>query len=95
MAEMLQVLTLSTAHITPDVAAELDAGETSAWRKLILCAPWFGYGWWIWVPEDTATWDEVPSCLSAIFRVAHGLGATFVKLDQDAETVVGMPVYDW
>lgn len=95
MPEMLQVLTLSTAHVAPEVAAELDAGEAVAWRKLILCAPWFGYGWWIWVPEDRSTWDELPTCLGTIFRFAHGLGATFVKIDQDAETILGMPVYDW
>lgn len=97
MPEILSVLSLSTSHLTEAVAKRLDedTADPNDWRTMILATAWFDYGWWVYVPEDEATWTEMPHCLGAAFRYAHQLGVQFIKFDQDAPTVESLLSYDW
>lgn len=60
------------------------------------------YGWWVWVPEDTAQDDEQEqefraACphLAALMDHARTLGCRYVRLDADGGTIDGLPTFEW
>lgn len=82
--------TLSTAHVDPETAKDLDA---SALRGVV-CFP-FPHGWRVHVPAVVEEPDELPMCLRHCFAAARRVSAPYLLFDSDADTVPGLPVYEW
>jgi len=97
---------ITTAHITQEVAALLTKeGNNNPWCP---CASW-EHGFFLHLDELEVRASEtvtIPQCLYDIrnwlraknLRTAHGnttSRADWVRLDQDADVVEGLPAYDW
>ena len=88
--EISRILTISTEHISPQTARLMDtdaihAGVYSVGESgyLILTVGWENYD------------DAMPEDLKACVKFAAGHGCDWLCLDGDAETVEGLPVYEW
>lgn len=88
--EISHILAMSTAHISPETARLMDmdaihAGFYSADESgyLILTVGWENYS------------DVMPGDLKACVKFAAGHDCDWLCLDGDAETVEGLPVYEW
>lgn len=89
--EITKMLTLSTAHIPEDVAKSLETEpETDNFGLSVYP---FDYGFWIHVPHEIPV--SLPPSLAACLRLAKENGCTWLQLDQDAEPLDDLPVYDW
>lgn len=86
--EIRKSLVLSTAHLTPEIAAALDAGTFSvqiSWE----------YGWEAYAGEDITDDDLDVSCINAAFALAREHGCTWVVYDCDGPIVDALPIYSW
>lgn len=99
--EILAMLTLSTGHLPHAVRVGIDAIATPGaafpaddWRSRFLAAPWFGYGWILYVPEDEGEELPFPAALRDCLALARPLRADFLKFDCDVEPVAGLFFYD-
>lgn len=86
---ILDMLELSTAHISENTARLLENNEC---KDLILSA-WMEYGWIIYTNSTLTT--DVPEDLARVLRYAHGLGISYVKIDRDGEVLESLPTYEW
>lgn len=91
------VLDLSTAHLSPEEAAEMNAGGCPI-------APCIDtrYGWMVYAGEpgdDPACFEDEPEGswpgLRAARQLAQSMGCRFVWFDADAEEVAGPPSWEW
>jgi hypothetical protein len=59
------------------------------------------HGWLMWVPDDPDERsreyeaDPVPEAVLAVQRAARALDCDWVMFDQDADTIDGLPVWEW
>jgi len=96
-----KTLVLSTAHFTDDdnsilarfARAHTDSPDSSAHFVID-----FGYGYIVWVNSD-GDFSEYAGKLSPAFicalRFAHKQKVEWVRFDRDANTVEGLPTFDW
>lgn len=94
------VLVLSTAHLTPDIAAELDrhfrdgpSTDPDQWAYWIVGSPWSDYGWWIWAELEQLT--ELPWPLRDALKFAADRGHRFVQFDRDEPEIEELPTWEW
>jgi len=100
MPETCGIMTLSTAHITPETADLLDSGEKI---QGVVTYPKNDYGWFIFVGsfEDYENFDEdedvykFPSDLRACVKLALGYGCDWLCLDADGNETDKLPIYQW
>ena len=89
-----RVLTISTAHIDGETADGLDDKDSDTYGLSVYEKG--DYGWWIYIPES---WKKpktgFPQGLAACIDLAVRNDCNWLCLDQDAEEVEGLPVYDW
>lgn len=95
---------LSTAHLSADVAAELEAIlaypaplaarlNPALWQAHILMDRWLDYGWFIWVGSPARA--HMPGSLKACLDLAETSGAAWLQFDRDCAPIADLPVYDW
>jgi len=100
--ETPRMLVLSTGHVTRGTARDLEdycnpgtLGEHRP-RTVPIAFAKGEYGWIIAIlpdrEEDFARWTDD---LLAIRKLAIEAGCTWIMLDRDADTVEGLPTYDW
>lgn len=97
--EIHTIPAISTAHLTKEVAERLTAeGNKNPWCP---CAAW-DYGYFLFLDELEASDGEVPQCLLDTRDWLRNLedrgilgSSRWVRLDRDADTVDGLPTYDW
>lgn len=100
--ETPRMLVLSTAHITEITAMRLNrkvkgllTGDERALLPVVYEKGEYGYIMpLIGEDDDRQRWLAFTD-LSAIRKLAEAAGCTWIMLDQDADTVDGLPVYDW
>ena len=91
---ILRVPTISTGHLTEEVAAQLtNQGDKNPWCP---CAEW-DYGFFLYLEEPEARGEETPQCLLDIrdWLRAEGFTDCWVRLDCDADQVPNLPAYNW
>jgi hypothetical protein len=95
--EAPRMLVLSTSHVTEATAQALDAVNTYVGRPdtIPLFYPKGEVGWIFPLVEDHPWTDACPEDLKVLRTLAEHIGASWIMLDRDAETVAGLPVYDW
>ncbi len=87
------MMTLSTAHITQEVADEL---LEDAYSCQLIYYPKSEYGYFLCVLEDELeNENSLPECLKDILACARSKGVQWVMLDRDADTIPELPVFDW
>ena len=100
--EIQRLACLSTAHLSADVARQLDAvvagivpiaGGGATWHGLIVAERWHDYGWWVWVGSDGR--DQMPETLRACLDAAEAAGADWLQFDRDCEPIAALPTHDW
>ena len=100
---MLQMLDLSTEHITKNDAIKLDSFDDVT-RDGALAYDKGEYGWFVHVPESgdvlqTMLADMAEAGYSEMLRnllqYAHDKGAHWICLDRDAEAEPDLPTVDW
>lgn len=88
MAEICQMLTLSTGHLSEDTCNRwLSDNAGPAYPK-------GEYGWFVftkWGETD----EPMPVELAACFEFASGCGCDWVMFDCDAPMVEQLPTFDW
>lgn len=93
-----RVLNLSTAHITKNTAETLcRCALNNDYIPLCTVLEKGEYGWYVYI-NDSEEPDQIPDELSdirdcVIFALKHDI--TCICFDRDADTVVGLPVYNW
>lgn len=97
MLEIAKMLTLSTAHITPETAKRLDKfverGERSDDLDGIVAYGKADYGWFIFVGD--AKTRGLPADLKYLVNVAYNNDCLWLCLDRDGDTVDDLISYDW
>lgn len=97
--EVHTIPVISTVHLTKEVAEALtEKGSANDW---CCCAPW-EFGYFIFLDDLESCSHPVPQCLIDIRDWRMKLEMTkkldnsrWVRLDGAAETVEGLPTYDW
>ena len=96
--EIHTIPVISTAHITREVANRLDS-EHQPWCA---CACYRDVGFFLYLDEHSDMDEPVPQCLLDIRDWRMSLeregkldNCRWVRLDCDADTVDGLPTYDW
>ena len=92
MLEITKMLTLSTAHISGDVAAALtvEPERNEMGLSVYLLK---GYGWLIYVPDYET--NNVPECLKKCLELAKTNECEWLRLDCDGELVDELEKFDW
>lgn len=87
------MLTLSTAHLSPETRQKLkDNPETD--ELCVTVYPKSGFGWYVYfngLPKNTI--DNLPEDILACVRVAQNAGCTVLCFDCDAEPVPYLSAY--
>jgi hypothetical protein len=102
--EISKVLTLSTGHVTKDIADMLD--EFSTYDPLVTnCYLEVynknNYGWFIHTHLGTEEKEieklsnEIPQVLWDLMTLARDNGCAWLELDRDAERLEDLPYFDW
>jgi hypothetical protein len=86
-----KMMCLSTAHITPDIAKQLDH---MGYDDTIIY-PHGEHGWLFVVPEEIAERGALPKELADCLDHAVRNGCHWLLIDQDAEIIDGLSTYDW
>lgn len=104
-----RVLNISTANIpkrtgealgqcSRPLATEVDffiACARAPLYNVISYTPWSTYGWIIWAQHELdEIKDEHPE-LAALMKFASEKGFTYLKLDCDANELLGWPRFEW
>lgn len=88
--ELMSVPVISTGHICQRTA------DLLAMRRIkATVIDWMDYGWLFVVNEDEQDDELLPVDLQTLYRWARQEGYAYLRLDQDADTVDGLPTYDW
>lgn len=96
-AAMVKVLDISTAHVPKHTADALDTPDSQVKPKLydaLSYVQYHEYGWIIHTSNDDQVRDSHPE-LARLIRMARELGAEHLKLDCDAPSIEGLPVFEW
>jgi hypothetical protein len=91
--EIVHVPVISTGHLPHSVYEDLEEAISSRERA---GAVW-QHGAWVFVPEDdpdNGSEDDAPE-LRAVFAWCRERGFDWVRFDQDADAVDGLPTWDW
>lgn len=95
-----KMVDMSTNHIPRKTSIALgeDANALQSaelWHQLSYTG-WHDYGWIIFCSVDAAAaiHQEHPE-LSALIELCVKQGVAYLKLDSDAPSVEGLPVFDW
>lgn len=94
---VMQMLDLSTAHITQETAKWIEE-ELKLEHSTIIAFPKDEYGWFIHVPnyeEDAEYMEYPPKDLLYLFGVAKGMHCEWICLDRDAQIDWTLPHYKW
>jgi hypothetical protein len=101
---------LSTAHLTREVADQLDeiVAERAAmlkvsnwdietdWQAWMIVNNHDEYGWWLWVPErEPDLWAMLPECLRACLDLAIENRVIWLQFDRDEAPTEELPYYEW
>jgi len=93
----MELLSLSTAHITQKTAHALGARSTGLWENLSF-ERYGDFGWIMYVSSDEclidAIKDEYPDIVN-VFNLARANGFHWVWFDCDAPIVEGVTTYEW
>ncbi len=84
-------LDITTGHLPKRICERLGSYEAVVAYETT-------WGWFMWVPQDPDDPDNtagVPAEVLAVQRYARRYGCDYVLFDSDAETVEGLPVWDW
>lgn len=87
------MLTLSTAHVTPQTAEWLDNEESVA-EGGIHCYPKDEYGWFLNI-NSAVYLRSLPEDLVNVINYAKSHGYSFVCLDRDADECSDLETYEW
>lgn len=92
--DITRMLTLSTAHITPDTRFILDhVDEHSDELDKIVVYPKDEYGWFIYIMEEMGA-HALPADLQACIDLAKEHHCTMLCLDRDGDILEDLAVYD-
>lgn len=96
---MQKMLELSTCHIPKHTSEALGSqgteGVPALWNE-ISYVHYLEYGWIIFCSSEAPDgWDLQHPELANLIKIAHDLGASYLKLDCDALTAQGLPTFDW
>lgn len=102
--EMKRLACLSTAHVTAEVAAELDwlveysppvaaRANPEIWQGQIVAIRWQEYGWFVWVPSPGRA--QMPECLRACLDFVSAAGADWLMFDRDCPPIADLVTHDW
>lgn len=85
-------LDLSNHHLTQKTCDALYADEIDvlAWHE-----NGEGVSCIVYVPREPSDMEGVPDDLMGCIHHARSLGCDRINFDRDADTVDGLPVYDW
>ncbi|PZP71801.1 hypothetical protein [Methylorubrum populi] len=89
--ELPRMLVLSTSHLRQETAQLLEADEAGVIRH-----EKGEYGWIIPIIDNPS--NEPPPNLTdlvGIYGLARSVGATWIMLDRDADTVDGLETWEW
>lgn len=92
MLDIAKMLTLSTAHISEDVATALTF-EPHTNKMGLSVYSLSEYGWLIYIPDYET--NNVPECLKKCLEFAKNNGCDWLRLDCDGETVDELETFDW
>lgn len=80
---------ISTGHVSEETANAIYDGGLGDLMKSV-------YGWIIWVcPDAEIDPYEWPQDLATVVDWAREQGYMYVMFDRDADTIEGLPIYDW
>jgi hypothetical protein len=92
--EKREILVLSTGHITKATAELLDGLPANQYPST--GGPYGDYGYFLYAYDADHEYDDtMPDDLKAVLTFARAHGCVNVLLDCDADTVDGLPVFDW
>lgn len=90
--EISNIPVISISHITQEVSEALSTSPDDMWT---LSAS-YPYGFFLYMQEDIDSLPEdTPQCLIDLYRWAQEQHFSWIRLDQDADVVQELPVYDW
>jgi hypothetical protein len=102
--ETFTVMVVSTAHLSKDVAEQMDkivaarAGEgwpdVHAWQYWVVAERWSTYGWWVWAGIEDGI-EDLPPCLRNVLKYAQQRDIRWVQFDCDAGTIEELPTWEW
>lgn len=91
---------ISTAHVSRETAASLDAAFQNKsgilWDELSYTS-WGDYGWLFYtgcMPDDGEYATLFPD-LKQLFLTMHIQGVEYLMLDCDASVIEGLPTWEW
>ena len=90
--EQSSMMTISTAHITPEMAEAMKDGEFMDGEIGIPCYEKSDYGFFIPITEDYTPENPI---LSQLFDYAKANNCQWLCLDSDGPEVEMLPTYDW
>lgn len=88
------VLVLSTAHITEDVAEQL-ADPESALSEGYFPRPNSEYGWFIPILNAEDPMNPPPECLKRCLDLAREMGCKWLLLDRDGRRTGALKTFEW
>jgi hypothetical protein len=87
-----------TSHVSKETADWLDArgsetaGRDGSNRAYVGTTP---YGWFVYADTEAGKAECFPDDLVTVFAHATGKGCEYILLDRDADTIDGLPVFEW
>ena len=100
ISDIETILTISTAHVTPETIDALNNEED----RMPITFRKGDYGYLIYLgnePSDTSEEfdgedvEERPADLVRLMTIGREHGYTWLCLDRDADALAGVPTYDW
>lgn len=92
--DITSMVTISTAHITPEIAFDL-MREPKENNLGLSVYPKAGYGWMVYVPEYITENKKEDSSLWLALNYARQQHCDWLCLDSDGPIMDDLPTYDW
>lgn len=89
--ETRRVVVLSTAHLTPETLAYLNATPSKDWR---FSGGMIDFGFYLYAHDDPDAMAGCPADLFPIWAWARGRGFDYIQMDCDAEVRPDLPAFD-
>lgn len=89
MLEIRKVLVLSTSHVTEATARMLNRLPAAEWP--VTGGHYGSYGWFLYCGINEST----PADLAVLFEFAVNKGCHHILLDQDADFVDELEIFEW
>lgn len=98
--EVRKMLTITTAHVSLEATGWLaiegmKAAKGDPHDPPVIHMASTMHGWIFYCHGEDDKFTGLPADVTAIMKKARSLGCDYVMLDGDAETIEGLPVYDW